>query len=225
MTQNSHYAAVAELRLNRDPLPDGSVSGLAVPAKGSKPCGVALVAGGNVVAIAGAIEFSSHAAQIGARHGWCSFTIGGFGQAATMADHVELRCLASDRTLAWWDSAVLASGLEAPRRTPIRLEQLLGRVRKLRASSDMEQILPFGLHFAQSRGTGPFLQASWQYYLNRDINSEEVEEWGDLDYTEADTVRNMWSAIMGSPECEMGKFYSRPGPFDPAFPFTLGAFG
>lgn len=224
MTPDDRHAAVAEFRLTRDALPTGSVSGLAAPAKGSRPCGVALVAGESLVAIAGAVEFSDHAAQLGARLGWCGFTIGGLGQAAAMADHVELRCLASGRTLAWWESATLASGLEAPRRTPIRLEQLLGRVRKPRASSDMGQVLPFGLHLAQSRGTRPFLQASWHYYLGRDINPEEVEEWGAFDFTEPDTVRDLWHALVTSPACEMGKYYSRPGPFDPAFPFSLGAF-
>ena len=219
--QHDTVAAVSTFNLDEDDLPAGVLRGFAAPADGTRPCALVLAAGSEVIALARADRFSPEARQQELRLGWCGFSIGGVAQGIALGEDIRLCCLLSGRILKRWDGAELAE-MVRPSRTLLSVTDLRDRAQAARGCSEIDQVLPFALDLARTRGSRACLNASFRYLLGRPVDSAGAKSFL-ADFLNVANIVALWSEIMGSPEFRArGRTYL-PGPFEPDFPFPLSA--
>jgi hypothetical protein len=222
VSNSAKYAAVDYFEILQEPAPSGIVRGIASPAGGPAPCALVLFSGQTMIATAPARDFSAAAKAHHIRLGWCGFEIGGLSQALAHGQEVELRCLTSGKVLAQWESTSLAVGLIPQHRKFLTVGDMLKKLGNEGACPDISHILPFALALSQTRGTRPFLEASFRYLLGRQLDSAaELRFAGD--YTTDKAVLSFWHTVLDSPERDRQAKLALPGPFDPFFPFPLDA--
>ena len=222
-SDHNEIAAVHIFRASDDALSLGRVEGYAAPDGGLRPCAVGLFAAGQVIATARAVRFSRTARDEELRQGWCGFSIGGIAQALAFGADPELRCLVSDRILVQWRGDDLVASLAPPAPRSITVAGLRERLQMEGGCRDIRQVLPFAADLAQSRGPRAFLDASYRYLNERALDDAGAAGFMDEVESGPDALMRVWDVMRSADEFRARKRHVLAGPFDPSFPFPLGA--
>lgn len=204
---------------------EGTMCGVAAPASGMKPSAIKLIVSGETISAARATRFSADAANDKIRLGWCGFEIGGLQAASALGSPIQIRCVASDAILQTWNATEIHRMHFIKKKTEkISIFQYLDLIKMTYSCNNLEQVIPFILHYHNKFGDKLLCETILKYFFGRDFSEFEIEE--NLENLKSfshikDYLYNIKEKLQIEQE---SKEFIRPGPFEGSFPFGIEVF-
>lgn len=209
------YSAVAAFALTDTS--DDCLRGYAAPNRAA-PALVKLTSDDTTIAVVKATGYSTAAAALNLRLGWCGFELHGLRQAFAVGDAVKLCCGVSGDILTSLELEMLSPVM--PTAKQVSVVDLINLIRKTESCPTVEELLPFAVNHYRRHGARQFIEASYQTLLGR---WPEIDA-PDMNFTlevEEERVERYLSDILDSREYREKWGDVIPGPFMAGFRFDL----